>query len=75
MQFWCMFMKLLQKKKCIEFYKTKYTFEKFQQTVIESLFGVQRVIVTCLLETCLFRTLPCEGFNKQAGIGSNTLRC
>lgn len=46
-----MFMKLLpEKKNALNLTRPKYTFEKFPQTVIKKVFGVQRVIATCLLE-------------------------
>lgn len=44
-------MKLLpEKKTTLNLTRPKYTFEKCPQTVIKKVFGVQRVIATCLLE-------------------------
>ena len=45
---WSVFQK--KKKNALNLMRPKYTFEKFPQTVIKKVFGVQRVIATCLLE-------------------------
>lgn len=54
-----------RKKKCIEFYKTKYTFEKFQQTVIESLWGTKSYCNLSFRKPACLELFLCESFNKQ----------